>query len=295
MPANSPDREEKTNDDPTARSEKSILSKLLFDEDDFLRRLEETIRSALQWIRLEPHTGRVILSDQAKRLRVRDQIRLLAGGRYFAMKLQLAQTDKMTYRDIAEELNRPPSGVSPELTTLVRDGDLDRDEDGQVSMPFHRIEGVLRELEQADSKSQADSGSPAATHRKSPVRRVARQRADPVLQSLLERASDLSSYAWVKDLKTARDKGLAALLIAKDEFDVDALTCQQMAMFLTRKFPVSVTRAAINMAFLDIRSQYVAPITRGNEVAYGLLPLGREYLRKAAEQQPSIGNSPPAG
>ena len=293
------DREDNVKDEPSgtaARSEKSILSKLLFDEDDFLRRLEDTIQRALRWFHLEPRTGRVVLSDEAKRLRVRDQIRLLAAGRHFVKRLNLAEAEGMSYREIAEDLDRPPSGVSPELTALVRDGDLVRDEDGQVSMPFHRIEGVLAELEQAKPRVPGELESTSERPRRSATRRAVRQRTDPILQSLLGRPSDLSSYAWIKDLKTARDKGLAALLIAKDVYNFDELTCQQMAIFLTRKFPVKVTRAAINMGFLAIKSQYIAPIARGNEVAYSLLPLGREHIQKtAAEAQRSAGSSPTPG
>ena len=101
---------------------------------------------------------------------------------------------------------------------------------------------------------------------------------------MLEKPVDLSEYVWVKNLKTARDKGLAALLIGKDKYDVPELTCTQMATFLTRRFPVKVTRGAINMGLLDFKSEYVAPANRGHEIAYTLLPLGREYILKAAAE-----------
>src|SRR5437867_11374800 len=120
-----------------AKSEQDILKKLLFDEGDFLTRLEGTIQRAMRFLRLEQQGGRIVLTDDTKRLRVRDQIRVLLAARYFAWKLGLVPTDKMNYREIAIELNRQPYGISPELTGLVRDGDLVRDADGLVSMPFH--------------------------------------------------------------------------------------------------------------------------------------------------------------
>jgi hypothetical protein len=280
-------------DDPGGISEKtehSILSKLLFDEGEFLGRLEETIGRAMRFFRLEPRTGRVVLTDDAKRRKVRDQIRLLLAGRYFAWKLNIVGTDKMNYREIAVELNRPPAGISPELTELVRAGDLVRDEEGLVSMPFHRIDGTLRELEQAMPYATTDGESaPVPQVRRNGVRRTVRQRIDPVVQSMLEKPVDLSEYVWVKSLKKALDKGLGALYIAKEKYGVSELACAQIEIFLTRVFPVKVTRAAIGMAFLGVKSEYVAATIRGKDISYSLLPLGRDYLLKAAEEARKTG------
>ncbi len=280
-------------DDPggiSGRTEQSILSKLLFDEGEFLGRLEETIGRAMRFFRLEPRTGRVVLSDDAKRRKVQDQIRLLLAGRYFAWKLNIVNTDKMNYREIAVELNRPPNGISPELTELVRTGDLVRDEDGLVSMPFHRIDGTFRELEQTvvNVETEGESASAPIVHRNG-SRRPARQRIDPVVQSMLEKTVDLSEYVWVKNLKKALDKGLAALYIAKEKYGVSEMTCVQMEVLLTRSFPVKVTRAAINMAFLDVKSEYVAATIRGKEISYSLLPLGKDHLLKIAEDARKTG------
>gem|GEM_PF-4553487 len=72
--------------------------------------------------------------------------------------------------------------------------------------------------------------------------------------------------------------------MAKDKYGVDELTCVQLQIFLTRKLPVQVSRVAINMAFLLVKSQYVAPATGGNEIACSLLPIGREYTLGAASE-----------
>lgn len=283
----------KTGDGPggtPAKTEQDIIKKLLYDEGDFLTRLEGTIQRAMRFLRLEQQGGRIVLTDDTKRLRVRDQVRVLLAGRYFAWKLGLVASDKMNYREIALALNRPPYGISPELTALVRDGDVVRDADGLVSMPFHRIDGTLRELEQSKGLAVEveAQGEPV---RRNGSRRLARQRTDPVVQSMLEKPVDLSEYSWVPQLKKALDKGLAALLIAKEKYGVTELTCPQMAAFLPRKFPVEVTRAAINMAFLDVKSQYVAPASRGKEVAYMLLALGEQHIRDVASQLETRGEN----
>lgn len=265
-----------------ATSEKEILQDLFYNEEEYLGHLRETVQRALRFFKIEPQTGRVVLGDDARRRRVPDQVRLLLAGRYFAWKYGAITTDKMSYKEIATELNRPASGVSSELTDLVRDGDVSRDEGGLYSMPFHRIDGTLRELETAKPQTNGD-GEGAEAVRKAVSRRITRQRADPVLQAMLEKPADLSAYAWVPKLPTAMEKGLAALQIANDVYDQGDLTCTQMATLLSRKFPLAVTRAAINMGLLRVRSQYVTPISRGNEVAYSLLPLGRDYLTKTVD------------
>jgi hypothetical protein len=274
--------------DPGGISEKtehSILSKLLYDEREFLGRLEETIERAMQFFRLEPRTGRVVLTDEAKRRKVQDQIRLLLAGRYFAWKLKIVGTDKMNYREIGVELNRPPNGISPELTELVRTGDLIRDEEGLVSMPFHRIDGILREVEQAVPYVATEGADTSLPHvKRNGSRRGARQGIDPVVQSMLEKTVDLSEFVWVKYFNRALERGLAALYIAKEKYEVSELNCAQIEMFITRAFPVRVTRAAVSMALMQVKSEYVAAISRGNEIYYSLLPLGRDYLMQAAEE-----------
>ncbi len=106
---------------------------------------------------------------------------------------------------------------------------------------------------------------------------------------MLEKTVDLSEYVWVKNLKKALDKGLAALYIAKEKYGVSEMTCVQMEVLLTRSFPVKVTRAAINMAFLDVKSEYVAATIRGKEISYSLLPLGKDHLLKIAEDARKTG------
>ena len=265
----------------TANGEKEIIQELFFDEKEYLAHLKETVQRAVRYFKIEPQTGRVVLTDDAKRFRVPDQVRLLLAGRYFAWKYGVIASDKMNYREIASDLNRPASGVSAELTDLVREGDVARDDGGLYSMPFHRIDGTLRELEVAKPRSSAAPDA-ADSSRKTGGRRVVRQRDDPVLKEMLEKGADLSPFGWVPKLKTAMDKGLAALLIASDVYGRDELTSTQMATFLTRLFPVTVTRGAIHMGLARVRGTHVHPIPRGKEVGYKLLPYGKDYITKVA-------------
>lgn len=263
--------------------EREILSRLLFDEKGFLEGLAETADRARKFLQIDPHTGHVVLTEEARRLRVSDQVRILLAGRHFALRLNIITDDKMALREIAAELNRPPSGISTELSDLVREGYVVRHEEGVFSMPFHRIDVTLREVEQSKTFAAADTGEPPEPRRTS-TRRATRQKADPVVQSMLEKPMDLSAFSWIRDLKTAKDKGLAGLLIAKDAYGVDEMTCGQLETFLTRTFPMQVTRAAINMGFLNIKSTHIAAAIRSGEIAYSLLPLGRQYLLEVASK-----------
>src|SRR3989442_9043354 len=129
------------------KAEKTTLERLLFNEQDFLGKLEETINRALGFFQIEPRAGRVILSDVGKRLRGRDQVRVLVAGKHFAWRLGRIESDRMNYKEIATELNRTPGGISNEVSDLVRDRDLTRPQNRSVSMPFHRSERTLKKVE----------------------------------------------------------------------------------------------------------------------------------------------------
>jgi hypothetical protein len=296
MVENQNEAENRQNDGPggtLAEKERKILSKLLFDESKFLNRLEETVQHATNFFGIEPQTGRVVLTAKAKKLKGSDQIRVLLTGRYFAYKLNIIPTDKMNYKEIAAELGRPVGSVSAELTYLIRSGDLQReDEDGLVWIPFHRVDSTLREIESPSDNLTNETEGEQTT--KAAVKRIPRQRADPVIQAMLERVVDLSSYTWMKNVDRALDKGLAGLMIAKDIYGQEQMTCQQLAAFLKRTFPISVTREAISMAFMKVKSQFITPIAHGNEITYSLLPLGRQRIQEVAasiESKRTAGSS----
>jgi hypothetical protein len=262
---------------------REILGRLRFDETEFLKGLETTVGRAQKFIRIEPHSGRVVLTDPAKSLTVPLQIRLLLTGRYFSRELGDLSSDKMGYKELAAELNRPASGVSTELTDLVREGDLARDQDGLVSMPFHRVETTLIEAERASSGPEtggpAGEVSPATPVTRSQARRrTAARKADPDLAEMLASGKDTSAYAWVKELGSALDKGLAGLAVARDVYGKPKMTCAQLEGLLTSAFGVPVTRAAINMAFIRVKGNYIVATQNGQEIEYGLLVPGEKYL-----------------
>jgi hypothetical protein len=278
-----------TGEDPTPGADKTIaerkreiLGRLRFDEAEFLKGLETTVERAQKYIRIEPHSGRVVLTDAAKSLTVPLQIRLLLTGRYFSRELGDISTDKMGYKELAAELNRPASGVSTELTDLVRDGDLARDQDGLVSIPFHRVETTLIEADQA-ARDPSPAGSLSSESSDGMTRRVTRRRGgakkvDSELAEILASGKDTSSFAWVKDLDSALDKGLAGLLVAREVYGRPKLTCLQLAGVLTSVFGVPVTRAAINMAFIRVKGHFVLATQSGNEIEYSLLTPGERHL-----------------
>ncbi len=269
--------------------ERKILNKLLLDEEDYLKRLEETIDKVLEYLRIESQTGKVILNDSVKRLPVHHQIRTLLIGIYFSHKLAILPDDRMTYKEIAYELGRPASGVSSRLSQLVKDGDIGKDEGGRFFVPFHRIDSTLRELRiekprtDEEDTSKGVSKAPGSVERKS-ARRVRAPRKDEDLAAMLSEEKDLSKYSYIKDLKRALETGLAGLLIARDEYGKVGLGCPQIAEFVRTKFPVHIQSEAINMAFLKKRSEYVSVTKRGHRNSYSLLPLGEAYLREQVKE-----------
>ncbi len=262
--------------------EQSILGRLLYDEEEFLAGLSRLVDRAIEFVRIE-RSGRVVLQDHARRLPVSFQIRVLLIGRYFAQRLNLVPMEKMNYREIATELNRSPGGVSTEISGLVKEGDLVRDENGLVSIPFHRIDSTLREFDSAEglaARLPAEDTPPGRSER----RRSQRQRVDKELQELLASPKDLSTYAYVRNLPRALEKGLAGLLIAREVYSKSSMTCRQIEIFLAKTLSVNVTRASVNMAFLDVRGTYVSPSTSGAEMSYSLLPAGEQFLLERAKE-----------
>lgn len=279
-----------------------ILGRLRFDEAEFLKGLETTVDRAQKFIRIEPHSGRVVLTETAKALTVSLQIRLLLAGRYFSRELGDLTTDKMGYKELAAELNRPASGVSTELTDLVRDGDLVRDQDGLVSMPFHRVETTLIEAEQASegepTEAPANGSVPAApTARPAARRRTVARKADPELTEMLASGKDVTTWAWIKELDSALDKGLAGLSVARDLYGKPKMTCARLEGLLTSAFGVPVTRAAINMAFIRVKGNYILATQNGNEIEYSLLVPGEKYIESVRSKPKrgtldAVGESP---
>jgi hypothetical protein len=262
---------------------RAILGKLRFNETEFLKGLEETVERARKYLGIEPHTGRVVLTDASKALPVPMQVRLLLVGRYFSRDLGDVSTDKLGYKEIAAELNRPPSGISTELTEMVRDGDVARDQDGLVSVPFHRIESTLLEAErhrQNEEPAAGENSGPAPFNgaKAGSRRRVSSRKLDPEIASMLSSGKDTSSFAWLKELKTAQDKGLAALIVAEELYGKKDLTCTQLESILNRVFGVPATRASINMAFLRIKGELIYATQDGKDIRYSLLEPGKRHL-----------------
>lgn len=277
---------------------KSILKRLEFSQEEHLERLEQIVERASRFLKIDPNSGRVYLTDEGRRLTVPRQILLVLIGRGFAHDLGHGPDDKMDYKEIAADLNRSAGGVSTELSDLVRERDVEKDGEGRFSVPFYRIEPILSALGEtgtspagsADSELEERTNTPTAN---GSARRVAtRIRIDKDLQEALAKPVDNTKFSWVKNTKNALDSGLAGLLIGRDSYGLKAMSCAQISALLKTLFAVNVSRGAISMAFLNVKGEHVIPTVQGREFQYSLSPLGTDYIQGVGEKlKPAV---PPA-
>ncbi|MFI5418649.1 MAG: hypothetical protein ACHQ2Y_07130 [Candidatus Lutacidiplasmatales archaeon] len=263
----------------------AILQRLLYSEDEYYANLDKTVARAENYLKIDPGSGRVYLTTEAQRLTVPQQIRVLLIGRSFAADLGKVGSPRMGYKEIASELNRPPSGVSTELTDLVRDRDVEKDGEGLYFVPFHRVPSTLDEIDRArknhNSESPGDPESASAGTQSEPRtrRRATRPRASDAVTEMLARPVDVTKYAWVKGLKTGLHRGLAGLLVAREAYSAPSMTCTGLEALLQQQFGIPVSRGAISMAFLAEKGKYVIARPNGREIEYSLSTSGEEFLR----------------
>lgn len=268
--------------------EKLILRQLLFDEKEFLDRLASTVTKTQRFLRIDPHSGRVVLTDLAKGMTLPLQIRLLLAGRYFASRIGLVTSPKMNYKELAAELNRSTGGVSGELTGIVRDGDVERDADGLVSIPFHRIDSTIDEAVDAKPNSAEAEGTVPGTGatgtRPAVRRRSPRTKPDEEMQALLSSQKDVSGYAWIKLLKNGQDQALAGLLVARDLYQKQCMTSVQLEGLLQAVFALPVNRGRLGMALHRAKGEFVLVTQEGRENRYSLSSHGESHIEGIQQQ-----------
>lgn len=96
--------------------ENEVLKKLLIDETDMLKDLEQLIEKAKNIFVIEKSTGNIVIKktdfSDPKRICV------LLMGKYFAKKLGLISSGALSSAEIAKELGRPITSISGPIKDL---------------------------------------------------------------------------------------------------------------------------------------------------------------------------------
>lgn len=262
-----------------------ILGKLLASDETYYASLERTTERARRFLTLD-RSGRILLTDLGSAQNVPDQIRLVLMGRKFTADMGIVPGPRIEYSEIAKLLNRPPKGVTTELSEIVRRGEAERPENGVFTVNPARIEGMLDAIESSKSSrryaSDTSTQGPRAPPRPAPRRPP---RADPVLDSVLATQIPAEKYAWVKGEGSALVRGLAALLIARDEAAQGSLSPTEADALLTKKFGLKMGDGGVRSAFRKAKGREVQMVEDGAHVRYALTKIGEQRLEAARAGQ----------
>ncbi len=128
-------------------SEKEILSSLLTDPKETLKRL---VAKTERVFRIDRATGAVVLLPPKAKLTDRQLITVYLLGRYFASRLELAQTDTLTIEELLKLSQLEESSLSARLSELKRDGLVESVERGSYRVAYENLESFGQLLEEIE-------------------------------------------------------------------------------------------------------------------------------------------------
>jgi len=124
-------------------SEKKVFAKLFVSDKDVMEQLENAVERASVIFNIESPSGRILfknfgaLSDERR-------VAALLLGKYFAVKGGLdGLTEELSISEIAKELGRPMTTLSPNVTQLVSKGFIERLPTRTYRVSYHRIQEIL--------------------------------------------------------------------------------------------------------------------------------------------------------
>jgi len=125
--------------------EKEIIKELVISEEDVVERLRTLVSKAKEFIYIEDKTGRVIFKS-IHDISNSEKILLHLIGRFFAEKIGFIENSKLSMRQISDNLGIPITTISAPLGNLIREGKIEKSNDGLYKIRFHEIENVLDDL-----------------------------------------------------------------------------------------------------------------------------------------------------
>jgi hypothetical protein len=126
-------------------SEKEILKDLLLKEEDVLLKLKDLVNISKKYFMIEQNTGNIIFSKTAK-LGNREKIELLLIGRYFASRLKVINKEQLNISELSTLLGIQNTSLSKPLGILISDGYVNKNNNSEYSIVFHKIEEILQYL-----------------------------------------------------------------------------------------------------------------------------------------------------
>lgn len=121
--------------------ENDILKKLVVEEKDLIKETEKLVEEASKYFRIES-SGRILFQNFST-LSNKQRVVIVLLGKYFANRLKLIQTPSQGIGEIAKEIGKPVTTLSPEVTDLVRKGYVEYLPGKKYKVAYHRIREIF--------------------------------------------------------------------------------------------------------------------------------------------------------
>ena len=125
------------------QTKEEILKGLILDEKDTLSKLKELVDKSKELIRIEGHSGKVIIIKNDVSLK--DKVVLLLIGKYFAKESGLINSQKLNLEAMKNELNAESRALSRPLGDLLRENIIEN-ENGEYFIKYYQIENAIKNI-----------------------------------------------------------------------------------------------------------------------------------------------------
>lgn len=126
--------------------EAEILHKLVVEEKDVMKEIEQMVEKASNYFKIEKPGGKIIFKDFGG-LNDKQRIIILLLGKYFAAKLKIIGDPSMSISTVAKELGRPVTTLSGNMKDLVTKGYAEYIPNGKkYRVSYHRIHEIFETL-----------------------------------------------------------------------------------------------------------------------------------------------------
>ncbi len=125
------------------QTKEEILKGLILDEKDTLSKLKELVDKSKELIRIEGHSGKVIIIKNDVSLK--DKVVLLLIGKYFAKESGLINSQKLNLEAMKNELNAESRALSRPLGDLLRENIIEN-ENGEYFIKYYQIENEIKNI-----------------------------------------------------------------------------------------------------------------------------------------------------
>lgn len=118
------------------------LKRLLIDEKETVRKIQEMVNKAEKIFKIEKATGKIVFEDYTA-LTDLHKVGALLCGKYFAKQAGVKVPDALGVTEIAKELHRPATALSGPLGELQNRGWVEKNPHRKYKVVYYHIDEIL--------------------------------------------------------------------------------------------------------------------------------------------------------